>query len=179
MKTEAVVLKLTGNALFDAGFTIPQDVDWQAVCEECNKQTVTVLGFCGAKQAEVLAPEVRNRWEKDVAAIAFQNYRVTFSHQKLHQLMEDAGIPYVILKGCASAAYYPRPMERLMGDVDFLVRKSDLERAGKILEENGRPAAVINTFTAEKQSQEIQMEFPVDTARTFPPLNGISSSRTR
>ena len=36
---------------------------------------------------------------------------------------------------------------------------------GKILEENGRPAAVINTFTAEKQSQEIQMEFPVDTAR--------------
>ena len=137
MKTEAVVLKLTGNALFDAGFTIPRDVDWQAVCEECNKQTVTVLGFCGAKQAEGLEPDVRNRWEKDVAAIAFQNYRVTFSHQKLHQMMEEAGIPYVILKGCASAAYYPRPMERLMGDVDFLVRKSDLERAGKILEENG------------------------------------------
>ena len=137
MKTEAVVLKLTGNALFDAGFTIPRDVDWQAVYEECNKQTVTVLGFYGAKQVEGLDPEVRKRWEKDVAAVAFQNYRVTFSHQKLHQIMEDAGIPYVILKGCASAAYYPRPMERLMGDVDFLVCKPDLERAGKVLEDNG------------------------------------------
>ena len=52
MKTEAVVLKLTGNALFDARFAIPWDVDWQAVYEECNKQTVTVLGFCGAKQVE-------------------------------------------------------------------------------------------------------------------------------
>lgn len=67
MKTEEVVLKLTVNALFDAGFTIPRDVDWQAVYEECNKQTVTVFGFCGAKQAERLDPEVRKRWEKDVA----------------------------------------------------------------------------------------------------------------
>ena len=137
MKTEAVVLKLTGNALFDAGFRIPGDTDWQAVYEECKKQTVTVLGFCSAKQAEGLDPEVRKQWEKDVAAVAFHNYRVTFSHQNLHQMMEDAGIPYVILKGCASAAYYPRPMERLMGDVDFLVHKSDLERAGKVLEDNG------------------------------------------
>ena len=126
MKTEAVVLKLTGNALFDAGFRIPGDTDWQAVYEECKKQTVTVLGFSSAKQAEGLDPEVRKQWEKDVAAVAFHNYRVTFSHQNLHQMMEDAGIPYVILKGCASAAYYPRPMERLMGDVDFLVRKPDL-----------------------------------------------------
>ena len=59
MKTEAVVLKLTGNALFDAGFRIPGDTDWQAVYEECKKQTVTVLGFCSAKQAEGLDPEVR------------------------------------------------------------------------------------------------------------------------
>ena len=33
MKTEAVVLKLTGNALFDVGFRIPGDTDWQAVYE--------------------------------------------------------------------------------------------------------------------------------------------------
>lgn len=99
MKTEAVVLKLTGNALFDAGFRIPGDTDWQAVYEECKKQTVTVLGFCSAKQAEGLDPEVRKQWEKDVAFVAFHNYRVTFSHQNLHRMMEDAGIPYVILKG--------------------------------------------------------------------------------
>ena len=37
---------------------------------------------------------------------------------------------------------------------------------GEILTENGRPAAAVNTFTAENLSQEIQMEFPVDTART-------------
>ena len=78
MKTEAVVLKLTGNALFDAGFTIPRDVDWQAVYEESNKQAVTVR-LCGAKQMEGLDSEVQNRWEKDVAAVAFHNYRVPFS----------------------------------------------------------------------------------------------------
>ena len=37
---------------------------------------------------------------------------------------------------------------------------------GEILTENGQPIAAVNTFTAEKPSQEIQMEFPVDTVRT-------------
>lgn len=137
MKVEIAVLKLTGNALFGAGFEIPSNIDWEAVYEECKKQTVTILGFYGADQAVGVDPEVKKRWEKDVAAVAFQNYIVTFSHQNLHQMMDTAGIPYVVLKGCASAAYYPRPMERLMGDVDFLVSKSDLERAGKVLEDNG------------------------------------------
>ena len=36
---------------------------------------------------------------------------------------------------------------------------------GEILTENGQPAVVVNTFTAENLSQEIQMEFPVDTER--------------
>lgn len=38
-------------------------------------------------------------------------------------------------------------------------------QTGEILRESGQPTVVVNTFTAEKQSQEIQMEFPVDTAR--------------
>ena len=51
--------------------------------------------------------------------------------------MGNAGIPYVILKGCASAFYYPDPSKRLMGDVDFLVKESDLEQAGEILRQEG------------------------------------------
>ena len=68
-----------------------------AVYEECKKQTVTILGFYGADQAVGVDPEVKKRWEKDVAAVAFQNYIVTFSHQNLHQMMDKAGIPYVVL----------------------------------------------------------------------------------
>ena len=97
MKVETAVLKLTGNALFGAGFEIPSNIDWEAVYEECKKQTVTILGFYGADQVVGVDTEVKKRWEKDVAAVAFQNYIVTFSHQNLHQMMDKAGIPYVVL----------------------------------------------------------------------------------
>lgn len=65
------------------------------------------------------------------------NVRIDYEHTEVHKLMTKAHIPYVILKGSASAAYYPEPMLRTMGDVDFLVKHSDLKRADKILRENG------------------------------------------
>lgn len=40
-------------------------------------------------------------------------------------------------KGAASASYYLTPAFRSMGDVDFLVKTEDVERAGKVLEEHG------------------------------------------
>lgn len=65
------------------------------------------------------------------------NVRIDYEHTEVHKLMTKAHIPYVILKGSASASYYPEPMLRTMGDVDFLVNPSDLKRTDKILRENG------------------------------------------
>ena len=43
-------------------------------------------------------------------------------------------MPYVAMKGLASAMYYPDPSLRSMGDVDFLVTKENVSHAGKLLE---------------------------------------------
>ena len=40
---------------------------------------------------------------------------------KLYHLFDDAGIPMAIIKGCAAAMYYPAPLHRSMGDIDFVV----------------------------------------------------------
>ena len=58
-------------------------------------------------------------------------------HGELHELMTAEQIPYAVIKGLASASYYPEPSLRNMGDVDFLVAPSDLSRAGKALEQAG------------------------------------------
>lgn len=54
---------------------------------------------------------------------AYQDFansvRITKAHTELCTLLED--IHFVIIKGCASACYYPQPLKRTMGDVDFLV----------------------------------------------------------
>ncbi len=58
-------------------------------------------------------------------------------HSELHELMTANDIPYVAMKGLASAMYYPEPNLRSMGDVDFLVAKENVSRAGKLLESIG------------------------------------------
>ena len=56
-----------------------------------------------------------------------------FEHVRICNIMKNAGIPCTILKGFASALYYPYPLMRSMGDVDFLVDTDNFEEASKIL----------------------------------------------
>ena len=65
------------------------------------------------------------------------NTRIFYNHSLLHDWMTEADIPYIILKGCASASYYPNPLLRCMGDVDFLVPTDYLSAAGQVLKEHG------------------------------------------
>lgn len=56
------------------------------------------------------------------------------AQEQLIQLMEDNNIPCVIIKGAAAMMAYPYPSLRAVGDVDFLVKRKDYERAAIILE---------------------------------------------
>lgn len=79
-----------------------------------------------------------------------RNVAVTVEHQELHGLMTKHGIPYAVMKGAASAAYYPDPDRRVMGDVDFIVRREDVARTRAVLEAEG--------FTLKEQSEK-HLEF--------------------
>lgn len=134
---EQAVLALSGKSLFQIEQRMPaRDADWQGIYEECCQQAVPSLAWKSVNK-EVLPTELADRWKDTVVAQAYHSLQVTWQHLQVHELMEKAGIPYVILKGCASAAYYLAPLERTMGDVDFLVRPQDFERAGKVLEAEG------------------------------------------
>ena len=41
-----------------------------------------------------------------ISAILAKNLSVIYEHTELHELLTSNGIPYVTLKGCASASYY-------------------------------------------------------------------------
>ena len=136
-QTEKILLDLVANALFHAGKEIPDSVDWQAVYEESKRQTVTALAYQGAELAGKNPDRLCKEWKESVIAAFVHGIQVAAEHHQVDEMMGNAGIPYVILKGCASAFYYPDPSKRLMGDVDFLVKESDLEQAGEILRQEG------------------------------------------
>lgn len=110
--------------------------DWNAVYKESVQQAVSPLVYeCLDKS--LLPSDVLNAWKNDANAALANNIRIIHNHALLDQWMNEAEIPYVILKGAASASYYPKPVYRSMGDVDFLVPLEYLDRAGEVLESQG------------------------------------------
>lgn len=129
------VLVLVSHALFGSDMPRIKNEDIGSVWQEAYAQGVSTLAFSSYKidgesnDIGVIKHIMRSRLMRNVA--------VGLQHARLHELMTNAGIDYVILKGCASAYYYPDPLLRDMGDVDFLVRSEDIERASDILVSDG------------------------------------------
>lgn len=136
-KTEQALLDLLANNLFDAGKSFEGvAVDWRLVWYEAYLQGVSLTAFADFPE-EFSVSEGFSAIKKNLQSNISDNLAVNKSHIKIHRILTDEKIPYVILKGLASALYYPDCLLRSMGDVDFLVGEADLEKTCKALEQNG------------------------------------------
>jgi len=63
------------------------------------------------------------------------NIRVIYAHAELTKLLRD--FSFTTIKGYTSAYYYPEPIKRTMGDVDFYVDEKDIKKIEQIMLENG------------------------------------------
>ena len=132
---QSTLLKLLSKTIFGNQIEV-ENADWLVVLKEAKNQTVIQLADSVLDKSK-LTTEEANHWKLASSADIANNIRIAHNHKMLHDWLTGANIPYVILKGLASASYYPIPAYRSMGDVDFLVRNEDLERAGRVLEEHG------------------------------------------
>lgn len=124
-------LSILSDALFSAGaLTAIKESEVEAIIREACAQAVFPL-VAGK------IPKLSEPLKMQMNAAVMQNFKITYEHRRLHELLTDSKIPYVILKGCASASWYSDPILRAMGDVDILVNECDYERAGELLESNG------------------------------------------
>lgn len=136
-ETEQALLVLISDALHGTENKIDFDtVDWTLLKYEAYIQTVSVLAFSKLNKDTCNEEElngIRNYLKPQMS----RNIAVNNAHIFLHSVMQSAGIPYTIIKGAASAAYYPDAFVRSMGDVDFLINRSDYERTDALLIEKG------------------------------------------
>lgn len=134
--TQKTVLNLLSSAMFQKPFCADSEVDWKAVFDECKAQSVVSLAFSALPKDEV-SQSVYTHWRALVNENLAVNSKISYAHTMLNELLNQAKIPYVILKGCASAEYYDDPLLRTMGDVDFYVPPAYFEKADKLLLKNG------------------------------------------
>ena len=98
------------------------------VLKEAEAQTVFSLAFAYLqKELTIISAENFDELNEKFYRNVILNTNNFQEHNELHELMESRQIPYVTIKGLASAYYYPDPSLRDMGDVDFLVFENDFE----------------------------------------------------
>lgn len=134
-----LLLQVIGAALFRKKAPTVADNQILPLINESKAQAVFPLLFSvlDGQLREKLTPEQYAEQSEDFFRYAIAGTQNFAEHSELHELMTANDIPYVVMKGFASAMYYPEPSLRSMGDVDFLVRLEDLEKAGKALEGAG------------------------------------------
>ena len=112
-----------------------ENADWTSLLAEARSQAVFPLVF--PVVGPMLPPDISSRARAVYYAHIQAGARNARSHGELHELLTAGHIPYVILKGMASAACYPDPFLRTMGDIDFLVGKGRLDEAKELLIREG------------------------------------------
>lgn len=149
-QTQMTLLGVLSQALNGTEYTIPADTDWAALYAESRAQAVMPIVFSGISRY-CTDEEVRQNWRAVTMRSLQKNRRIQLCHSYVHKVMTENGIPYTIIKGCASAHDYPDPLMRAMGDVDFQVSPAYWDQAVALLEKEG--------FTVSGEDHELHVEF--------------------
>lgn len=132
---EKAVLDILKADLFSSEIVLPKKLDWNKVVNELKAHTVAAIGldWISQNRPEVMKPQ----WTIDSMKLYGLTMQVLHGQQELVELMQKNSIDIAIMKGSAAAVCYTQPTLRKMGDVDFLVREKDYEKACRIMRDNG------------------------------------------
>ena len=156
---EAALLSLIKKSQFGVEDTINwTEVDMNALYNEAFDQSV--LG--------IIASEIPDEYVTQKFVDAKHRQKASYilychSQDELKKILDDACIPFIILKGNASAISYADPTCRMMGDIDILVPQDLYDKTKDILSSAGYEKGYDNGrhcgFKKEKTSIEVHHHF--------------------
>lgn len=119
------------------GSSLPHDL-YSIAMGMAERQTVV-----GLLDAVLMNPANGVRLERFDAIDTYSSYmrevdanqHLNIQLQALCQLLGDAQVPFVVVKGSTIAALYPEPLARTAGDIDFYVDACHWERAKRLMVE--------------------------------------------
>lgn len=73
--------------------------------------------------------EIEAKFQNQMMLAVYRYEKINYELGCLREVMNEARIPFIPLKGSVIRQYYPKPWMRTSCDIDVLVHESDLERA--------------------------------------------------
>ena len=129
------MLKLLGSALRNEPFEMMPGVDRHAVYREMCVQKVAALPRKIIRDLP-MDDELKSTWNQTAMLNVGYCLKLLHAELEIKKLFSAEQIPFTVLKGTASAMYYPQPLLRTRGDIDLITLTDDHERACECLEKN-------------------------------------------
>lgn len=142
----------------------PETTDWRTLLAEAYEQGVPLLLFDVLSQLRQIPEPVFSKSFALARRCTAHNLRAESTQDLLVSTLHAEDHPYVILKGEAAAAYYPKPELRLLGDVDFLLQDG---HADAVIEAMVRQGFSLNTQIQSyhqaltRGSEQMELHFEV------------------
>ncbi len=136
---EKTILDLLGRALFGVEVALDKTVDWKSLYKEARIQTVLPLVYNALTEEEKrqMSPEIQAKWKRAFLQSVVTNEQVLYEQEQVINLLNQHGIPCVILKGKGSALNYLDPSLRVLGDIDLLVTPENIEMTTQLFMQDG------------------------------------------
>jgi len=119
---EQCLLDLISAALTGPGGAVfEKSPDWSAVFQLAKSHAVCSLLYDVLADRADLPEEFKKISADESRKTVLQSYRLLFLSRAVVDLIEEMGVPAVILKGASISGRYPVPELRKSGDVDVLI----------------------------------------------------------
>lgn len=164
---QKILLSLLSSALTKTPVALPEDaenINWQLVIKEATLQAVALMAVDTAALNKFITKADYRKEFRKAYLVSLNNAQVENSQNKLVELLDKHNKPYVILKGTAAASYYPSPMLRHLGDVDFLIDPKDKDEISQLLLNDGYERYHENHachVVFKKPKEHLEMHFEV------------------
>lgn len=161
-KEQSVLLSLIKQSQFGPSETISfDDVNIVALYGEAVQHSVQ-----GIVSTEIPQEYSNRKWYQAQYRRKASYLLYCTAQDELKKILDDVGIPFVILKGNASAVSYRIPYLRSMGDIDFLVPQDQYMEAKSLLSSygynEGRDDGRHASFKKDNQLFEIHHHYSHD-----------------
>ena len=111
-------------------------VDWSAVYDLMKVHTIEFLPHEWLKTHPLPDSSIYAVWMKVCMVQKVRWIQLLKAQGELLALLTEHNIPCVIIKGTAAAMAYTHPSCRAIGDVDFLVKRCDYQKAKEVMRSN-------------------------------------------
>ncbi len=166
-KEQELLLRVLKRAINGGELKVEGDlsaIDITAFIKESFSQAVGYITFENSDFLKGNIPEeLYKKWSAKILKIAVSNVNVVNAQRNLITLL-DGRYKYLILKGLAAARFYPNPELRDLGDVDFLVDKSEQDKIKDLLVQDGFECSGEDNdhhIVFKKSSAHLEMHFEI------------------